>query len=330
MHVKSMTQALGLMLAAVTLQAHPALAADLSTQYPNKPIRFIMPYPVGGSIDLSGRVIAQQLGDNLGQQIVVDNRTGAGGTLGTEQAAHAAPDGYTIVMGGTGTLAISPGLGRKLGYDPLTDFAPVTLLATTPYVLVVHPSVPANSVRELIALAKSQPGKLIYASGGSGSAPHLIGEIFRAKAGVNVLHVPYKGSTPAKIDLMGARVQMFFTGIPSVSSELRAGTLRAIGVTSAKRAPALPELATIAESGVPGFDVSPWFGMLAPAHTPQSLVRRLNHETLKVLQTPSIRDRLVRDGVEPVGNTPQEFAVFIRSEMKKWAQAVKDSGAKVE
>ena len=312
-----------------TLVAQASLHAA-EPPYPTKPIRFIMPYPVGGSIDFSGRIIAQPLGDNLGQQVVVDNRTGAGGTLGSELGARAAPDGYTIVMGGTGTLAISPGLGRKLGYDPLKDFAPITLLATTPYVLVVHPSVPANSVRELIALAKSQPGKLIYASGGSGSAPHLIGEIFRAKAGVNVLHVPYKGSTPAKIDLMGGRVQMFFTGIPSVSSELRAGTLKAIGVTSAKRTPALPDLATIAEAGVPGFDVSPWFGVLAPAHTPQSLVNRLHHEILKVLQTPSIRDRLVRDGVEPVGNTPQEFAAFIRGEMRKWAQAVQDSGAKVE
>lgn len=298
--------------------------------YPTKPIRFIMPYPIGGSIDFSGRIVAQQLGDNLAQQVVVDNRTGAGGTLGTELGARAAPDGYTVVMGGTGTLAISPGLGRRLGYDPVKDFAPITLLATTPYVLVVHPSVAAKSVGELIALAKAQPGKLIYASGGSGSAPHLIGELFKTQARVNVLHVPYKGSTPAKIDLMGGRVHMFFTGIPSVSSELRAGTLKAIGVTSAKRTPALPEVATIAESGVLGFDVSPWFGMLAPAHTPQSLVKRLNHEIVKILQTPSIRDRLVRDGVDPVGNAPHEFAAFIRSEMKKWAQAVKDSGAKVE
>lgn len=308
----------------------PGLLHAAEPPYPIKPIRFIMPYPIGGSIDFSGRIVAQQLGDNLGQQVVVDNRTGAGGTLGTELGVRAAPDGYTVVMGGTGTLAISPGLGRALGYDPVKDFAPITLLATTPYVLVVHPSVAAKSVGELIVLAKAQPGKLIYASGGSGSAPHLIGELFKTQARINVLHVPYKGSTPAKIDLLGGRVHLFFTGIPSVAAELRAGTLRPIGVTSGQRSTSLPEVATIAESGVPGFDVSPWFGMLAPARTPPALVNRLNREIVKVLQTPPVRERLVRDGVDPVGNSPQEFAAFIRTEMGKWAQAVKASGAKVE
>lgn len=314
------------LLAPASLQA----ADRAASTYPDRPIRFIMPYPVGGSIDFSGRIVALQLGANLSQQIVIDNRTGAGGTVGTELAARAAPDGYTLVMGGTGTLAISPGLRRKLGYDPLTDFAPITLLATTPYVLVVHPSVAANSVRELIALAKSQPGKLNYASGGSGSAPHLIGEIFKTSAGANIVHVPYKGSTPAKIDLLGGRVQMFFTGIPSVLPEIRTGSLKAIGITSARRSTALPEVATIAESGVPGFDVSPWFGMLAPARTPAALVNRLHKEIVMALQASSVRERLVREGVDPAGNKPQEFSAFIRSEMTKWAQAVKVSGAKVE
>jgi tripartite-type tricarboxylate transporter receptor subunit TctC len=289
-----------------------------------------MPYPVGGTIDMSGRMVAQQLGEVLGQQVVVDNRTGAGGTLGTDTAAKSPPDGYTIVMGGTGTLAVSPNLDRKLGYDPLKDFAPITLLATTPYVLVIHPSVPAASTRELIALAKAQPGKLNYASGGSGSAPHLIGEMFRSRAGINVTHIPYKGSAPAKIDLVAGRVQMFFTGIPPVRGEIRAGTLRAVGVTSGKRTSTLPDVPTIAESGVPGFDVSPWFGVLAPANTPPAIVTRLNEEMVKALRNPVLRERLAREGVDAVGNTPKEFATFIRSEMDKWARAVKESGAKVE
>ncbi len=306
-------------------------AADTTPdKYPAKPIRFIMPYPVGGSIDLGGRTAAQQVAENIGYQIVIDNRTGAGGTLGAELGARAAPDGYTIVMGGVGTLAISPGLSRKLGYDVARDFAPITLLATTPYVLVVPPSLPAKSIKELIALAKTQPGKVIYASGGSGSAPHLIGEVFRLKAGVDFLHVPYKGSVPAKIDLMAARVQMFFTGVPSVVSELKVGTLRALGVTSARRSASLPDVPTIAESGLPGFDVSPWFGILAPARTPPAIVARLNAEFVKALQTPTVRDTMVRNGFNSVGNTPHEFTSFIASERTQWAEAIRISGAKVE
>ena len=308
-----------------------AHAADPALEkYPTKPIRFIMPYPVGGSIDLGGRTAAQQAGENLGQQIVIDNRTGAGGTLGTELGARAAPDGYTIVMGGTGTLAISPGLSRKLAYDVARDFAPITLLATTPYVLVVPPSLPAKSIKELIAMAKAQPGKVIYASGGSGSAPHLIGEVFRLRAGADFLHVPYKGSVPAKIDLMAGRVQMLFTGVPSVVAELKAGTLRALGVTSAKRSASLPDVPSIAEAGLPGFDVSPWFGVLAPARTPPAIVARLNAEFVKALHAPQVRDTMLRNGFNSVGNTPQEFAAFIASERKQWAQAIRISGAKVE
>lgn len=316
-----------LLAAALGLASATSPAADT---YPARPIRFIMPYPIGGTIDISGRTVALQLGERLGQQLVVDNRTGAGGTLGTEMAAHAPADGYTIVMGGTGTLAISPGLNRNLGYDPLKDLAPITLLATTPYVLVVHPSVTARSIPELIALARSQPGKLIYASGGSGSAPHLIGEVFKHSAHVDILHVPYKGSTPAKIDLMAGRAQMLFTGIPPVMNEIRSGSLRALGVTSGKRTPALPDVPTIAESGVPGFDISPWFGILAPARTPPAVIARLHDEIVRILNLPAVRDRFVRDGVDPVGNAPEQFAAFIRSEMQQWSRAVKNSGARVD
>ena len=309
--------------------AGPAQGADRSA-YPTRPIRFIMPYPPGGTIDMTGRLVARDLGEALGQQVVVDNRTGAGGTVGTETAAQAAPDGYTIVMGGTGTLAISPALGRRLGYDPLRDFAPITLLATTPYVLVAHPTVPAKNVAELLKFARAQPGKLNYASGGSGSAPHLIGEMFRSRAGINVVHIPYKGSTPAKIDLVAGRVQFFFTGIPPVASEIRNGTLRALGVTSAKRTITLPDVPTIAESGVPNFDVSPWFGVLAPAQTPADIINRLNQEMVRVVRNPALKDRLTREGVDLVGNSPREFSAFLNSEMPQWARAVKESGAQVE
>ena len=319
------------LLCGAALIAANAHAADPALEkYPAKPIRFIMPYPVGGSIDLGGRTAAQQAGENMGQQIVIDNRTGAGGTLGTELGARAAPDGYTIVMGGTGTLAISPGMSRKLGYDVTRHFAPITLLATTPYVLVVPPSLPAKSIKELIAMAKAQPGKVIYASGGSGSAPHLIGEVFRMRAGADFLHVPYKGSTPAKIDLMAGRVQVFFTGVPSVVAELKAGTLRALGVTSAKRSASLPDVPSIAEAGLPGFDVSPWFGVLAPARTPPGIVAQLNAELVKALQTPSVRDTMLRNGFNIVGNTQPEFAAFIASERTQWAKAIRISGARVE
>ncbi|HTE16301.1 MAG TPA: tripartite tricarboxylate transporter substrate binding protein [Burkholderiales bacterium] len=312
---------------AITLAA----AADTGAErFPVKPIRFIMPYPVGGSIDLGGRTAAQQAAENMGQQIVIDNRTGAGGTLGAELGARAAPDGYTIVMGGTGTLAISPSMNRRLGYDVARDFAPITLLATTPYVLAVPPSLPAKSIKELIALAKSQPGRIIYASDDSGSAPHLIGEMFRTRSGADFLHVPYKGSTPAKIDLMAGRVQMFFTGVPSIISELKVGTLRALGVTSAKRSASLPDVPSIAESGLPGFDVSPWFGVLAPARTPPAIVARLNAEFVSALQTPGVRDTMLRNGFDSVGNSPQAFTAFITSERTQWAEAIRASGAKVE
>jgi tripartite-type tricarboxylate transporter receptor subunit TctC len=314
---------------AMALLAQNVNAAD-TLAYPIRPIRFIMPYPVGGTIDMSGRLVAQRASDTLGQQVVVDNRTGAGGTLGTAMAAKAPPDGYTIVMGGTGTLAISPGLGRPLGYDPISDFAPISLLATTPYVLVAHPSVAVRSVRELITLAKAQPGKLNYASGGSGSAPHLVGEMFTTRAGINIVHIPYKGSSPAKIDLLAGRVQLFFTGIPPVLSEIRSGTLRALGVTSAKRTATLPDVPTIAESGVAGFDVSPWFGILAPAQTAPSIIARLNQEIVNGLGNPKLREQLAREGVDAVGSTPREFSSFIRLEMGKWSKAVKESGAKVE
>ena len=312
------------------LWAGLTMPAAFAQGYPNKTIRFIMPYPAGGSIDTVGRIVMRQVAENLGQQIVIDNRTGAGGTVGTETAAHAAPDGYTMVMGGTGTLVLSPHLQRNLAYDPVRDFAPVTELVVVPYVLVVNPGLRANSVKELIALAKARPDQINYASGGSGSAPHLAGEVFKTMADVRMVHVPYKGSTPAINDVIGGQVQLVFTGIPSVLGQIRSGRLRPLGVTSAERAAALPDVPTIQEAGVPGYEVSPWFGVLVPAHTPPALVDRLHREIVKALQTPAICERLANEGVEPVGNTPAAFAVYIKSETVKWGKVIKAAGIRPE
>lgn len=302
-------------------------AAD---DYPNKAIRFIMPYPIGGSIDIAGRMVAQRLADNLGQAVVVDNRTGAGGIVGTETGARAAPDGYTLLMGGTGTLALSPSLQKNLPYDPNRDFTPVTLLVTIPYVVVVHPSVKAANIRELIALAKSKPNEINYGSGGSGSAPHLAAELFKTMADVRITHVPYKGSTPAITDTMSGQVQLTFTGIPSVMAQMKAGRLRPIGVTSAKRAAALPDVPTIAESGVAGYEVNPWFGVLLPARAPQALVTRINAEILKVLQLPATRERFAAEGFEAAGNTPAQFSAYIKAEQLKWGKVIKDAGIRAD
>ena len=308
-----------------------ALAVSaVADDYPNKAIRLIMPYPIGGSIDIAGRMVAQRLADNLGQAVVVDNRTGAGGIVGTETGARAAPDGYTVLMGGTGTLALSPSLQKNLPYDPNKDFTPVTLLVTIPYVVVVQPSFKAANIKELIALAKAKPNEINYGSGGSGSAPHMAAELFKTMADVRITHVPYKGSTPAITDTMSGQVQLTFTGIPSVMTQMKAGRLRPIGVTSLKRTAALPEVPTIAESGVPGYEVNPWFGVLLPARTPQPLVSRLNAEILKVLQLPATRERFAAEGFEAVGNTPAQFAAYIKAEQIKWGKVIKDAGIKAD
>ncbi len=308
-----------------------ALAVSaVADDYPNKAIRLIMPYPVGGSIDIAGRMVAQRLADNLGQAVVVDNRTGAGGIVGTETGARAAPDGYTVLMGGVGTLALSPGLQKNLPYDPNKDFTPVTLLVTIPYVVVVQPSFKAANIRDLIALAKAKPNEINYGSGGSGSAPHLAAELFKTMADVRITHVPYKGSTPAITDTMSGQVQLTFTGIPSVMTQMKAGRLRPIGVTSLKRTAALPEVPTIAESGVPGYEVNPWFGVLLPARTPQPLVSRLNAEILKVLQLPATRERFAAEGFEAAGNSPAQFAAYIKTEQIKWGKVIKEAGIKAD
>jgi tripartite-type tricarboxylate transporter receptor subunit TctC len=297
--------------------------------YPTRPIRFIMPYAPGGSIDTAGRIVLQRLSERLGQAIVVDNRMGSGGSIGTETVARAAPDGYTLLMGGVGTMALGPNLQKNLGYDPIRDFTPVTNLASTPYILVAHPSVPANTIKELVALARSKPGWLNFASGGgTGSASHLAGELFHSLAKIQVVHVPYKGSSPAITDVLAGQAHYTFTGIPSIIQNVKAGKAKIIAVTSAQRTPALPDTPTIAEGGVPGYDMSPWFGILAPARTPQALVARLHAQITEVLKVTALRERFAQDGVDVNGTGPAEFRKYMITERERWGDIVKIAGIK--
>jgi tripartite-type tricarboxylate transporter receptor subunit TctC len=298
--------------------------------YPDKPIRLVVPFPAGGTTDILARAVGQKLGEHLGQQVVVDNKPGAGGNIGSDIVAKSAPDGYTLVMGTVGTHAINASLYKKMPYDHIKDFVPVSLVALVPNILVVHPSVPANSVKELIAYAKANPGKLNFASSGNGTSIHLSGELFKTTAGVEMTHVPYKGSAPAVTDLLGGQVQLMFDNMPSALPHVKAGKLKALGVTTAKRFPAAPDIPTIAEAGVPGYEASSWFGVLAPAGTPKEIVNKLSSEIAKILQTPEIKERLLSQGAEPVGNTPDQFAAFIKAETAKWAKVVKESGATVD
>jgi tripartite-type tricarboxylate transporter receptor subunit TctC len=308
--------------------AMPLLATGQS--YPSKPIRLVVPFPAGGTTDLLARAMAQKLSEALGQQVVVDNRPGAGGNIGSDIVAKSAPDGYTLLMGTVGTHAINVSLYAKMPYDAVKDFVPIVLVAGVPNVLVVHPALPVKTVADLIKLAKDQPGSINFASSGNGTSIHLSGELFKSLTGVQMAHIPYKGSAPALTDLIGGQVQIMFDNLPSALPHIKAGKLRAIAVTSTKRAPALPDLPTIAESGIPGFEASSWFGMLAPAGTPREIVLRINAEVNKALQAGDMKEKLLAQGAEAVGNSPEFFVEYIRSETTKWAKVVKDSGAKVD
>ena len=297
--------------------------------YPSKPIRMIVPFAPGGGTDILARIIGQQLADAWGQAVNVENRAGASGNLGTELVARSVPDGHTLVMA-INTHAVNASLYSKLPFDPVKDFAPVILTATTANILVVHPSVAANSVQELIALAKAQPGKLNYASGGSGTTSHLAAELFKTMAGVEMVHVPYKGGGAAYTDLISGQVQLYFVGIPGTLQYLKAGRLRALGVTTPRRSPAAPETPTIAESGLPGFSATTWWGILAPAGTPQPIIARIDFEVARILKLPEVRAKLDAKGFEPVASTPESFGAFMRSEIELWARAVKASGARAE
>jgi tripartite-type tricarboxylate transporter receptor subunit TctC len=302
----------------------------LGQGYPNRTIRLVVPFPAGGTTDILARAAAQKLTESLGQPVVVDNRPGAAGNIGSDIVAKSAPDGYTLLMGTVGTHAINPSLYSKMPYDHVKDFVPVVLVASVPNVLVVNPSLPVKSVGDLIKLAKAKPGEINFASSGSGTSIHLSGELFKTMAHVDMTHIPYKGSAPALTDLIGGQVQIMFDNLPSSLAQIKAGKLRAIAVTSQKRAPALPDVPTIAESGLPGFEATSWFGVLAPAGTPFPVVARINSEINKWLQTPEAREQLLAQGAAAAGGTPESFAAHIRAETDKWAKVVKESGAKVD
>jgi tripartite-type tricarboxylate transporter receptor subunit TctC len=306
------------------------LGAASAQAYPDKPIRMVVPFPAGGTTDILARATAQKLSESLGQQVIVDNKPGAGGNIGAQEVARSTPDGYTLVMGTVGTHAINPSLYKKMPYDHVKDFVPVSLVASVPNLLVVHPSVPVNSVKELIAHAKANPGKLNFASSGNGTSIHLSGELFKTMTGVQMTHVPYKGSAPAVTDLLGGQVQLMFDNMPSALPHAKAGKLKPLAVTSAKRFPGTPEIPTIAESGVPGYEASSWFGVLAPAGTPKEIVNKLSTEIAKALKTPEMKKKLEEQGAEAVGSTPEEFAAHIKAETAKWAKVVKESGATVD
>jgi tripartite-type tricarboxylate transporter receptor subunit TctC len=305
-------------------------AGPAAQNYPTKPVRLVVPFPPGGTTDILAREVGQRLSASLGQTVVIDNRPGAGGNIGAELVAKSAPDGYTLLMCTVSTHAINPNLYAKLPYDHVADFAPVILVASVPNVLEVTPSLPVNSVADLIKLAKEKPGQINFASSGSGTSIHLSGELFKTMAGVDMTHVPYKGSAPALTDLIGGQVQVMFDNLPSSLPQIKAGKLRAIAVTSAQRAPALPNVPTIAESGLPGFEATSWFGVVAPAGTPPAIVARLNADLNQWLQTPEAREKLLAQGAAAAGGSPEQFAAYIRAETEKWAKVVKASGAKVD
>jgi len=305
-------------------------AATANAQnYPSKPVRMVAASSPGSAVDIVARIVAQKLGEQLGQQVVVDNRAGAGGNLGAELAAKAPPDGYTLFMG-TPAHAINTGLYRKLNYDLTRDFAPVSQVTTGAYVVVVHPSLPVKSIKELIALARAKPGQLNYASAGSGNATHLAGELFASKAQIKLVHVPYKGSGPAVTDLVGGQVQLMFANLVAALPQVKTARIRALAVTGHTRAAAAPELPTVSEAGVPGYVVTSWFGVLVPAATPREIVTRLNTELARTMSAPDVRERLASDGAEPQTGTPEQFGTFIRSEIAQWTKVVKDAGIVAE
>jgi len=308
---------------------HANAAERDAMSYPARPIRIIVPQSPGGTTDLTARLLAPPLAERFGQSVVVDNRPGAGSLVGTDLVAKAAPDGYTLLVVAS-SLAIMPSMYRKLPFDPVKDFAPITTLSLYPNLLLIHPSVPASNVKELIALAKAKPGSLNYASGGTGTGTQLGAELFKTMAGIDMVHVPYKGGGPAMNALMGGQVQVYFAAMPSALALVRAGKLKAMAVTSAKRSAALPELPTVAESGLPGYDEQTWNGLLGPARMPRPLVEKIKTEAHAVLKLGASRERFLAEGAEALGTEPDEFAAMIRREVVKWAKVIRQAGIKPE
>ena len=318
----------GLLVAAASLSL--VLSVDAAAQkYPEKPIRLVVPFAPGGTADLLARIIAAPLWQSLGQPVVADNRPGAGSNIGADIVAGANPDGYTLLMG-TPALASNPALYGKVNYDPVRSFEPVSLVAEVPVVLVVHPGVAAKSIGDLIALAKAQPGKLNFGSSGYGGIGHLVGESFKSATGVNLVHVPYKGNGPALVDLMAGVLTLTFSDLAGASPHIKAGRMRPLAIASARRTPSMPELPTMGEAGVAGFQAASWFAVFATGGTPKPIVDRLNADIVRIVRTPDVRDRLSGLGFDVVGNTPQELAAFLKVEIAKWTKVVKESGAKID
>lgn len=323
------------LLLSIALSPLAIASAQASDAYPTKPIRLVVPFPAGGTTDIMARAVSAELSKLPGWNVVVDNKPGAGGNIGSDIVAKAAPDGYTLLMGTVGTHGINQSLYGKLPFDPIKDFVPITEVAAVPNVLVVNPAFAAqnkiNSVNDLIAYARANPGKLNMASSGNGTSIHLAGELFKTQTKTFMVHFPYRGSGPALTDLAGGTMQVMFDNLPSSMQLIKTGKLKALAVTSAKPSPALPGVPTVAQAAnLPGFEASSWFGMLAPAGTPHEIVQRIQQEVAKSLGTPAVRERLLAQGADPVGNTSEQFAAFIRAEHTKWAKVVKDSGAKVD
>jgi tripartite-type tricarboxylate transporter receptor subunit TctC len=307
-----------------------SVSAQPQAAWPERPIRVIVPVPAGGTPDVVARLVVAPMAARLGQPMVVDNRGGAGGLIGAEVAAKAIPDGYTLFLSSPGPLAILPHLQKKAAYDPLRDFVPIGLISSGPFLLIAHPSLPAKSVSELLALARAQPGRLDYASAGNGAANHLAMELFKSMAGVNLSHVPYKGAPQAVADVLAGQVPMMFNSIAPVASFIKSGRVRVLGISSAARSPQLPDVPTIAESGVPGYASTTWFGLLAPARTPRAIVERLNGVLAAVVQSPELRAQLEAQGHDPAGGTPEAFGRWLKEEFQKYAAVVKQSGARID
>lgn len=307
---------------ALSINALPLASAQ---SYPAKAIRIVVPFPAGGNADIFARAYGQKLNDSWGQPVVVDNRAGAAGIIGTQLVAKSVADGYTLLFGTTGTHTTNPAVYAKLPYNPVSDFSPVSNFADSPFLLVVHPSVPAGSLRDLIALAKARPGQLDYASFGIGSSAHLAGEMLRTMTGINIVHVAYKGGPPALTDLLGGHVALMFNALPAVMPQVKAGKLRALALAAAKRTAALPGMPTFAEAGLANFEAGSWYGILAPAGTPRDVVTKLHGETVRILALPDVRQRLASEGAEPIGNSPEEFSAQIRRDMARWAQVARDA-----
>lgn len=318
------------MLAVCGAAVSAASAQTSGGAYPSRPVKMIMPFPAGGPTDILGRLLGQKLTDMWGQNVVVDNRPGGGGQIGGGLAAKAPPDGYTLFLGGISTLAIAPFVQKNMQYDPIRDFQPVTQTTLSPLLLMSHPSLPARTLKQFIALAKARPGDINYASSGPGGSGHLAGELFKSVTKTNLVHVPYRGAPPALNDLIAGQVQMMFGTMLAAVPHVRSGRIRALAVTGPKRSIAVPDVPTFAEGGLPGYDASSWNGILVPAATPQPIVARLSADLMKILHTPNVLERLEADGPVPVGNTPEEFAAFIKSEQAKWGKVVREARVRIE